>query len=259
VILRATVQGRPLILRLHPTEVFVPNLMSWFSAAQMRVRPGDAFLDVGTGTGLHAILAAKLGARRVYATDINPVALRLARENARRNGVDRLCHFMLGSLTEPLFARGTRVDAMVYNAPHFPGNLVDRRLPKRLISSVSGGAAGGDLNARFLREAPRVLAPRGRIYNPVVAWADPATSRRAIAAAGYQAASLANVHIPVWGRGNNTRDWLLTRPGRHVFAFGYAPSRDSAASIQELTLDAPALLAAARKSRVEIRFQATSR
>lgn len=254
-ILRASVQGRSLILRLHPTDVFVPNLMSWFSAAQMRVRPDDAFLDVGTGAGLHAILAAKLGARRVYATDINPVALRLARENARRNGVDRLCRFMLGSLTEPLFARGTRVDAMVYNAPHFPGNLIDPGLPKRLISSVNGGAAGGDLNARFLLEAPRALAPGGRIYNPVVAWADPATSRRAITKAGYKAAALAHVHIPVWGRGNNTRDWLLTHPGLHVFAFGYGPSRNSAASIEELTFGTPPLRAAALKSRVEIRFQ----
>ncbi|NNN04534.1 MAG: methyltransferase domain-containing protein, partial [Elusimicrobia bacterium] len=156
-------------LGLHRTDVFVPNLMSWFSAAQMRVRPGDVFLDVGTGSGLHAILAAKLGARRVYGTDINPAALRLARANARRNGVARVCRFLQGPLTQPLVSLGVKVDAMVYNAPHFPGSLVDPALPRRLISSVDGGAAGGDLNARFLCEAPRALAPNGRVYNPVVA------------------------------------------------------------------------------------------
>ncbi len=229
--------------------------MSWFSAAQMRVRPGDVFLDVGTGSGLHAILAAKLGARRVYGTDINPAALRLARANARRNGVARVCRFLQGSLTQPLVSRAVKVDAMVYNAPHFPGSLVDPALPRRLISSVDGGAAGGDLNARFLCEAPRALAPRGRVYNPVVAWSDPATSRRAIRRVGYRAAVLARVHIPVWGRGNHTRDWLLARPGRHVFAYGYSASSDSAARIEELTLGDDGPRPVPLVSRVELDFR----
>jgi ribosomal protein L11 methyltransferase len=50
-------------------------------------RPGADVLDVGTGSGLLAIAAAKLGARRVVATDDDPVALRVAEENAHRNGV----------------------------------------------------------------------------------------------------------------------------------------------------------------------------
>lgn len=256
--LRAKVQGRAITLRLHPTDVFTPNLMSWFAAAQMRVRPGDTFLDVGTGSGLHAILAAKLGARRVYATDVNPVALRLARENARRNGVGRLCRFLPGSLVDPLVARGLFVDAMIYNAPQFPGRLVDPSLPRRLRASVDGGAAGGEINARFLVEAPRALAPGGRIYNSVVAWADPASSERAAARAGYGVATLARAHIPAWGRGNNMRGWLLARPGRHVFAYGYRPGRGSAARIEELTLGGRASRyrsVARRPTRVEVDFQ----
>ncbi len=235
---RATVQGRRLRLRLHPTEVFVPNLMSWLSAAHMRVRRGDAFLDVGTGSGLHAILAVLLGARRSYGTDINPVALALARANARLNGVSRVCRFLQGSLVEPLASRGLRVDAIVYNAPHFPGRLVAAGTPDRLARSVDGGAAGGDLNARFLREAPKVLAEGGRIYNPVVAWSDPETGARAAAEVGYRRAVLARANIPVWGRGNHTRDWLMERPGRHSFAFAFRPRPDGAARIEELTLAA---------------------
>jgi release factor glutamine methyltransferase len=252
---RARVQGVTIDLRLHRADVFVPNLMSWFSAAQMRVRPGDVFLDVGTGSGLHAILAAKLGARLAYGTDVNPAALRLARENARRNGVARACRFLLGSLVDPLVARGIKADAIVYNAPHFPGRLVDPALPKRLISSVDGGAAGGDLNARFLAAAPRALAPGGRVYNPVVAWSDPATSRRAVARVGYRAAVLARAHIPAWGRGNRTRDRLLARPGRHVFAYRHGPCGDGAARIEELTLGPARPRPSARTSRVEIDFR----
>ncbi len=51
------------------------------------LRPGARVLDVGTGSGILAIAAAKLGARRVDAVDIEPIAVRSAKENAERNGV----------------------------------------------------------------------------------------------------------------------------------------------------------------------------
>ena len=49
--------------------------------------PGSDVLDVGTGSGLLAIAAKKLGAARVVGTEEDPVALRVAEENAGRNGV----------------------------------------------------------------------------------------------------------------------------------------------------------------------------
>ncbi|QIA27947.1 methyltransferase domain-containing protein [Thermaerobacter sp. PB12/4term] len=47
----------------------------------------DSVLDVGTGSGILAIAAARLGAPRVLAIDIDPVAVRVAGENAAANGV----------------------------------------------------------------------------------------------------------------------------------------------------------------------------
>ena len=47
---------------------------------------GFKALDVGTGSGILAIALVKLGARKVVALDIDPVALRAARTNVRRNG-----------------------------------------------------------------------------------------------------------------------------------------------------------------------------
>ncbi len=49
--------------------------------------PPSALLDVGTGTGILSIAALKLGARRARGTDIDPVAVQTARDNARENAV----------------------------------------------------------------------------------------------------------------------------------------------------------------------------
>jgi len=49
-------------------------------------RPGAAVLDVGCGSGILGIGACRLGARRVVMIDNDPVAVRVARENAEKNG-----------------------------------------------------------------------------------------------------------------------------------------------------------------------------
>lgn len=51
-------------------------------------RGGGSFLDIGTGSGILAIAAAKLGAQPIEAFDFDPESVRVARENARRNRVE---------------------------------------------------------------------------------------------------------------------------------------------------------------------------
>lgn len=60
----------------------------------------DAFLDVGTGSGILAIAAAKLGYKPVRAIDIDPEAVGYALENARRNRVQRLIEFSAVGLAD---------------------------------------------------------------------------------------------------------------------------------------------------------------
>jgi ribosomal protein L11 methyltransferase len=67
----------------HPTTSLCVAALS----ALLAGRPGASVLDVGTGSGLLAIAAKKLGAGRVTGNDNDPIAVRVARENAEANGV----------------------------------------------------------------------------------------------------------------------------------------------------------------------------
>ena len=73
----------------HPTTAFcLEELVS-------RRKPGQkqSMLDLGTGSGILAIAAARLGYAPVHALEFDPVALRIARENARRNSVAKKLTF----------------------------------------------------------------------------------------------------------------------------------------------------------------------
>jgi ribosomal protein L11 methyltransferase len=62
---------------------------------------GESFLDVGTGTGVLAIAAAKLRpASRVEACDTDPLAVSVAAENARLNGVGDRIDFRVGTVDD---------------------------------------------------------------------------------------------------------------------------------------------------------------
>jgi ribosomal protein L11 methyltransferase len=67
-------------------------------ALARHVHGRERVLDLGTGSGVLAIAAAKLGAREIVALDTDPVACRVARENARRNRVGRRVRVRHGSL-----------------------------------------------------------------------------------------------------------------------------------------------------------------
>src|SRR5438067_12120374 len=73
-------------------------------------------LDLGCGTGLLAIGAAKLWRKKVLASDIDPVAIEVTRENARGNGVAPLVQAVVADgLTHPALAARAPYDLIVAN------------------------------------------------------------------------------------------------------------------------------------------------
>jgi ribosomal protein L11 methyltransferase len=87
----------------HPTTEFC---LRQLTAARNRGQT-QSFLDLGTGSGILAIAAAKLGYQPVHAVDFDPASVRVARENARRNGVAAQVAITQGDVTK-LPARPTR-------------------------------------------------------------------------------------------------------------------------------------------------------
>ena len=101
---------------------------------------GREVLDVGCGSGILGIAACKLGAESVVAIDCDEEALRIARENAARNGIDpcRLTWHQLDLLTHPISGRYPFVIANIF--------------ADVLIASASKlvGALGNDVEGRLV-------------------------------------------------------------------------------------------------------------
>ena len=136
-------------------EVYAPAEDSYLLLKIVEVRPGQRFLDMGCGTGLIGLHAAKLGAA-VTASDINPHAVELTRRNAARNGL------RLEVVESDLFEKILGVfDVISFNPPYLPSETKSTSWIER---AWSGGSDGSEVSVRFLDSAWKHLAPAGRIY-----------------------------------------------------------------------------------------------
>jgi release factor glutamine methyltransferase len=140
-----------------------PDSETLVEEALDRVAGPDARIaDVGTGSGALALALAKARPEaQVFATDISPDALAVARANAERLGL--AVTFLQGDLVVPLLPAG-RFDLIVANLPYIPsadidGLAADVRSEPRL--ALDGGADGLTLVRRLVAEAPGVLQPGG--------------------------------------------------------------------------------------------------
>lgn len=99
-----TAGGDRIVIRIEPGMAFgtgTHETTRLCLKAITRFFKGGSFLDIGTGTGILAIAAAKLfPTARIAACDTDAVAIEIARENARLNGVEERIDFRVGSLSE---------------------------------------------------------------------------------------------------------------------------------------------------------------
>jgi SAM-dependent methyltransferase len=120
------------------------------------VRPGERFFDIGCGTGVLAVVGARLGAGELVLTDVVPEALHLARRTL--DAADLEADYYLGSLLTGI-PEGRCADVIAANLPHKP-------VPEGvyLTPSQNGGPEGDSVHGEFVPQALRHLSPGGRIY-----------------------------------------------------------------------------------------------
>jgi HemK-related putative methylase len=128
----------------HTSEALVEQLDC------VNVGPGMTVLDMGTGSGIAAIAAARRGAR-VVAVDISPEAVRCARINALLNRVEDRVEVRCGDLFAPV--QGERFDLVLFNPPFYAG------APRALWEYAW---RSNDALGRFACELPGALTPSGR-------------------------------------------------------------------------------------------------
>jgi release factor glutamine methyltransferase len=148
-----TIDGVPLIVM---PQVFNPVLLrsGAIMARVVAALPMDQptalrVLDLGTGSGVGAVFAARRGAT-VTAVDINPAAVRCARVNAILNNLEDRIEARLGDLFEPV--KGERFDLILFNPPYYRGTPKDH---------LDRAWRAQDVFERFAGQLDDALAPGG--------------------------------------------------------------------------------------------------
>ena len=146
---------RGLRLRILP-NVFCPTYGegSQLLADTMDARPSDVVWDVGTGSGVLAIMAARRGAR-VVATDVSSDAVECARYNVRRHHYESKVEIRKGNLFAPLRPE-ERFDLILFNPPFMNGT------PMSPLERAIYDPGYATLKAFFSGVKPR-LTVKGRV------------------------------------------------------------------------------------------------
>lgn len=136
-----------------PEDVFWPGTWGqFFPLVRDEVKPSDRVLDMGTGSGIVAILAAQRSSD-VVAVDINPRAVEAARENAVRNGVaDRITF----AVSDVFGAVEGSFDLIVFDPPF-------RWFKARDLLELSTADENYRALTRFMNEVRDRLRPGGRL------------------------------------------------------------------------------------------------
>jgi release factor glutamine methyltransferase len=196
-----------------------PKAGSLLFCRHLDVRPAEHVLEVGSGAGLAAVLAARAGAE-VIATDLRPEAVTCTRENAARNGVADRVDARLGDGFAPV--TGIRFDLICTSPPQMP-TPPGRERTDAEAAADNGGADGWELLDRLIREAPAHLAPGGRVVFTLFAFLGIERAHDRLRAAGLAPRIVAREPQPFPRLGYERLEYLRTLDAEGAIPRGAVP------------------------------------
>jgi release factor glutamine methyltransferase len=140
-------------------HVYEPAEDTFLAADSLSVNKDDNVLDMGTGCGILAIIAAKK-ASKVVATDINPHAVHCAQFNVGINHIADKLDLCVGDLFQPI-QKNAKFNLILFNAPYLPS--VPSETKSWIGRSWAGGPTGRQLIDRFILEVPSHMKGNGKI------------------------------------------------------------------------------------------------
>jgi release factor glutamine methyltransferase len=149
------------------TELLAEQGWNFLNSISTSEQPPLTALDFGTGSGCLAIaLAVKCPAAEVYAVDVSPEALRVAGQNAARNGVSERIRFYPGDGFTAV-PPAVRFHLLIANPPYIPTAEIDRLEPEVQMhdprQALDGGPDGLDFYLRLASSAAELLKPGARM------------------------------------------------------------------------------------------------
>ncbi len=142
---------------------FRPSTISNLLAEAIDFKPGSVVVDVGCGSGILAIIAAKLGAGKVYAVDAAPETVEVGVANAASHGVNDKITFVEGDMFDAL-DQDIEADVVIGDVSGIPDEIA--RASGWFPSGLSGGPTGAELPMRMIEESKRILRKGGKLFLP---------------------------------------------------------------------------------------------
>jgi len=136
-------------------EVYSPREDSLLLSEHIKTKENNTVLDLGCGTGLIGILAAKQKAT-VYSADINPKALELTEKNAEENNVK------IKTIKSDLFSDiKQKFDFIYFNPPYV---IDEGKRTEWIDKALNGGKKGREVIDRFIPEIKNHLTKNGKCF-----------------------------------------------------------------------------------------------
>lgn len=138
-------------------NVYEPAEDTFLLGDNIIIHKSDSVLEIGTGTGIIAILASK-NASKVTAVDINTYAVECATINNKNNAAN--IDIRLGDLFKPV--KDEKFDLILFNTPYLPTSK-EEFVDDELEAAWNGGEDGRSVINRFIKDLPLYLNPYGRV------------------------------------------------------------------------------------------------